>query len=104
MLNTGLKTGEALGLLNSDIDLVKMELSIVRAVKEVSKRDKDGNVCGTELIVGVLKTAASKRTIPSQTGGFIRPPHSDRDGSHCSILPESFTRDCIPCAIPLPCG
>ena len=64
MLNTGLRTGEALGLLNSDIDLDKRELSVIRAVKEVSKRDKDGTVCGTELIVGGMKTAASKRTIP----------------------------------------
>ena len=64
MLNTGLRTGEALGLLNSDIDLDKRALSVTRAVKEVSKRDKDGTVCGTELIVGGMKTAASKRTIP----------------------------------------
>lgn len=99
MLNTGLRTGEALGLLNSDIDLDKRALSVTRAVKEVSKRDKDGTVCGTELIVGGMKTAASKRTIPlnstaiemililrteryfgedsplipSQTGNFTRP-------------------------------
>ena len=64
MLNTGLRTGEVLGLLNSDIDLDKRALSVTRAVKEVSKRDKDGTVCGTELIVGGMKTAASKRTIP----------------------------------------
>ena len=64
MLNTGLRTGEVLGLLNSDIDLDKRELSVTRAVKEVGKRDKDGTVCGTELIVGGMKTAASKRTIP----------------------------------------
>ena len=64
MLNTGLRTGEVLGLLNSDIDLDKRELSVTRAVKEVSKRDKDGAACGTELIVGGMKTAASKRTIP----------------------------------------
>ena len=64
MLNTGLRTGEVLGLFNSDIDLDKRELSVTRAVKEVSKRDKDGAVCGTELIVGGMKTAASKRTIP----------------------------------------
>ncbi|MBQ2211518.1 MAG: site-specific integrase [Ruminococcus sp.] len=64
MLNTGLRTGEALGLLNSDIDLDKRELSVTCAVKEVGKRDKDGAACGTELIVGGMKTAASKRTIP----------------------------------------
>ena len=64
MLNTGLRTGEVLGLINSDIDLDKRELSVTRAVKEVSKRDSDGAVRGNELIVGGLKTAASKRTIP----------------------------------------
>lgn len=64
MLNTGLRTGEVLGLINSDIDLDNKEMLVVRAVKEVSKRDSDGAVCGTELIVGGLKSAASKRTIP----------------------------------------
>ena len=64
MLNTGLRTGEVLGLLYSDIVLDKRELSVTRAVKEVGKRDKDGAACGTELIVGGMKTAASKRTIP----------------------------------------
>ena len=64
MLDTGLRTGEVLGLLNSEIDLDKRELSVTRAVKEVGKRDKDGAACGTELIVGGMKTAASKRTIP----------------------------------------
>ena len=64
MLNTGLRTGEVLGLLNSDIDLDNREMLVVRAVKEVSKRDSDGAVRGNELIVGGLKTAASKRTIP----------------------------------------
>lgn len=64
MLNTGLRTGETLGLLNSDIDLEKRDMNIVRSVKLVSKRDDNGNVCGTELVVGGLKTAASKRTIP----------------------------------------
>ena len=99
MLNTGLRTGEALGVINSDIDLDDKELRVTRTAKEVSKRDKDGAVCGTELIVGGLKTAASKRTIPlnntaiemirilrveryfgegsplipSQTGNFTRP-------------------------------
>ena len=64
MLNTGLRTGEVLGLINSDIDLYNREMLVVRAVKEVGKRDNDGTVRGTELIVGGMKTAASKRTIP----------------------------------------
>lgn len=64
MLNTGLRTSEILGLLNSDIDLEKREMNIVRAVKEVKKRNSNKDVCGTELVVGGMKTAASKRTIP----------------------------------------
>ena len=64
ILNTGLRTGEVLGLINSDIDLDNREMLVVRAVKEVGKRDNDGTVRGTELIVGGMKTAASKRTIP----------------------------------------
>ena len=35
MLNTGLRTGEVLGLINSDIDLDNREMLVVRAVKEV---------------------------------------------------------------------
>ncbi len=35
MLNTGLRTGELLGLLNSDIDLENRVLHINQAVKEV---------------------------------------------------------------------
>lgn len=48
MLNTGLRTSEALGLLNSDIDLENRVMHVQRGVKEVSKRDgvkaKDGNI------------------------------------------------------------
>ena len=39
MLNTGMRTEEALGLLNSDIDLENRVMHIQRGVKEVSKRD-----------------------------------------------------------------
>ena len=35
MLNTGLRTGELLGLLNSDIDLERRVLHLERGVKEV---------------------------------------------------------------------
>ena len=37
MLNTGLRTGEALGLLNSDIDLDNRVMHLNRGVKEISK-------------------------------------------------------------------
>ena len=39
MLNTGLRTGELLGLLNSDIDLERRVLHLERGVKEVWRRD-----------------------------------------------------------------
>lgn len=64
MLNTGLRTGEVLGLLNSDIDLEKRVMHINRGVKEVSKRDGVQKKTGREVVVGKLKTATSKRDIP----------------------------------------
>ena len=39
MLNTGLRAGEMLGVLNSDIDLVGRVLHVQRGVKVVNKRD-----------------------------------------------------------------
>ena len=39
MFNTGLRTGEVLGLLNSDVDLEGRVLHLQRGVKEVSRRD-----------------------------------------------------------------
>lgn len=37
MLNTGLRTGEALGPLNSDIDLENQVIHLQRGVKEISR-------------------------------------------------------------------
>ena len=64
MLNTGLRTGELLGLLNSDIDLENRVLHINQAVKEVQKRDGVEFESGREIEVGKPKTATSKRTVP----------------------------------------
>ena len=64
MLNTGLRTGEALGLLNSDIDLDNRVMHVQRGVKEVSKRDGVTAESGREVVVGKLKSATSKRDIP----------------------------------------
>ena len=64
MLNTGLRTGEALGLLNSDIDLENRVLHLQKGVKEVSKRDGVEATSGREVKVGKLKTASSKRDVP----------------------------------------
>lgn len=64
MLNTGLRTGELLGLLNSDIDLENRVLHINQAVKEVQKRDGVEFESGREIEVGKPKTATSKRIVP----------------------------------------
>ncbi len=42
MLNTGLRTGELLGLLNSDIDLENKTLTVRQGVKEIVNRDGVG--------------------------------------------------------------
>ena len=64
MLNTGLRTGEILGLKNSDIDLENRMLHVRRAAKEVSKRDGAEKQAGWELIIGKPKSATSIRDIP----------------------------------------
>lgn len=64
MLNTGLRTGEVLGILNSDIDFESRLLHLRRAVKEVYKRDQENKVVGRELIVGKPKTPTSRRVVP----------------------------------------
>ncbi len=64
MLNTGLRTGELLGLLNSDIDLENKVIHLERGVKEISRRDGLAAEPGRDVKVGKLKTATSKRTVP----------------------------------------
>ena len=57
MLNTGLRTGEALGLLNSDVDLENRILHVRQGVKEIARRDGTAALSGREVKVGKLKTA-----------------------------------------------
>ena len=64
MLNTGLRTGEVLGLLNSDIDLERRVIHLQRGVKEVARRNGLETTSGREVKVGKLKTASSKRDVP----------------------------------------
>lgn len=64
MLNTGLRTGEVLGLLNSDIDFENRVMHLNRGVKEISKRDGVTAEKGREVKVGKLKSATSKRDVP----------------------------------------
>ncbi|MBQ3523245.1 MAG: site-specific integrase [Clostridia bacterium] len=64
MLNTGIRTGEMLGLLNSDIDLDNRVMHIQRGVKEIYKRDGTTAETGREISIGKLKSASSKRDVP----------------------------------------
>ena len=64
MLNTGLRTGELLGLLNSDIDLENRVMHLQRGVKEITKRDGVDAEHGREVKVGKLKSTASRRNVP----------------------------------------
>ena len=64
MLNTGLRTGELLGLLNSDIDIENRVMHLQRGVKEITKRDGVDAEHGREIKVGKLKSIASRRDVP----------------------------------------
>lgn len=64
MLNTGLRTGEVLGLLNSDIDLTNKVIHLQRGVKEITRREGTEATSGREVKIGKLKTASSKRDVP----------------------------------------
>ena len=64
MLNTGLRTGELLGLLNSDIDLENKTLTVRQGVKEVARRNGAEPTSGREVKIGKPKSTTSKRTVP----------------------------------------
>ena len=64
MLNTGLRTGEVLGLLNSDIDLENRVIHLQRGVKEISRREGTESTSGREVRIGKLKTTSSKQDVP----------------------------------------
>ena len=64
ILNTGLRRGEACGILNRDIDIKNRILHVKRSVKYFRKR-KDGEiVSGMELTAGIPKTKSSIRDVP----------------------------------------
>ena len=64
MLNTGLRTGEMLGLKNSDVDRENRVIHINQAVKEVQKRNGVEQLSGREIEVGKPKSATRKRDVP----------------------------------------
>lgn len=54
MLNTGIRTGEALGLINSDIDLDNRVMHVRRGVKEIYNREGTKATSGRSVNVGKL--------------------------------------------------
>lgn len=64
MMNTGMRTGEILGLINSDIDIENRVVHLNRGVKEISRRTGTKAESGREVNVGKLKSKTSKRDIP----------------------------------------
>lgn len=64
MLNPGLRTGELLGLLNSNINLENKTLTVRQSVKEVARRNGTEPTSGREAKIGKPKSATSKRTVP----------------------------------------
>ena len=64
MLNTGIRTGEMLGVLNSDIDLENKTMKIRQAVKVIEKREGTKSLSKKDIKVGKTKSATSKRVVP----------------------------------------
>ena len=64
MLNTGIRTGEALGLMNSDIDIENRVMHVRRGVKEIYNRESIEATSGRSVNVGKLKSMSSKRDVP----------------------------------------
>ena len=65
MLNTGLRMGEAIGLMKEDWNKENNTLHVQRNVQSVLKRDREGNrLQGKELIYNTTKTYSGDRVIP----------------------------------------
>ncbi len=98
MLNTGLRTSELLGLLNSDIDLENKVIHLERGVKEVWRREGLVAEPGRDVKVGKLKTATSKRSVPLNEAAIraIEDLHAERDfGPNSALVADengSYTR------------
>lgn len=64
ILFTGLRLGEAMGLMWEDIDFQNNTLTVRRTLEQVKNRDKGENGNSYILIEGTTKTQAGERTIP----------------------------------------
>ena len=102
MLNTGLRTGEALGLLNSDIDLENRVIHLQRGVKEVFRREGTESTSGREVKIGKLKSTSSKRDVPLNQAAVdaILDLRAERyfveDASLIADEHEGYTRTVLP--------
>ena len=90
MLNTGLRTGEALGLLNSDIDLENRVIHLQRGVKEVSRREGTESTSGREVKIGLcasLGLLTPERAARLREAGFTSYHHNlETSASHFSSI------------------
>ena len=95
MLNTGLRTGELLGLLNSDINLEGRYLEVRQGVKEVCRREGADYVPGREVKVGKTKAATSKRRVPLNGAAVeaVRELRQERDFGPTAPLVSDETGD-----------
>ena len=64
ILFTGLRLGEAAGLMWDDIDFQKRTLKVQRTLEYVKNRDGDENSNHYVLVEGTTKSKSSERTIP----------------------------------------
>lgn len=64
ILFTGLRLGEAAGLMWDDIDFQKRTLKVQRTLEYVKNRDKGENENHYVLVEGTTKSKSSERTIP----------------------------------------
>lgn len=103
MLHTGIRMGEAIGLIKSDWDKDKNILHIQRNVQSVVKRDKNGKPArGKQLVLNSTKTYSGDRLIPlnkNATEAIQRlcDAHPDSENIICSskgsmVPPERMER------------
>lgn len=64
ILFTGLRLGEAMGLMWEDIDFQKGTLTVRRTLEQVKNREKSKNGNSYILVEGTTKTQAGERTVP----------------------------------------
>ena len=87
MLNTALRTGELLGLLNSDIDLENKTLTVRQGVKEVFKRD------GVKSADGTIKALSPRQVadlLGHSTSQITELYYVKKDTSRLSGITEGF--------------